>query len=998
MSTLTTILRNRRRLLTWLGGILLSYSLLGFFLLPWLVESQLQKLLDERLDVSAEVEKIYFNPFSFYFELENLQLTDPTQDALLNLGKLQLNFQTSRLVLLKLQFAEIRIADLDIYYTRDSVEDDTFTRLLERWSSSAEALASTPPAPVENDESSDLIPLEVLSLTLTNIRTHIVDSVPATPFATTTALAHAQIDNFSTLPGESGNNTLSINLEGGARLDWSGDFSVNPLNFQGQISLRNFSLLAVSRYLQDTLPFQLEEGHVNLSLSYDIDLSQEQPRILVDDIDLGIHDIAATELNETEPFISAAMLSMNGGRISIPENRAEFSTLALQDVSVNAVRNEAGLINLLAMADTMAATADATAQTEEASEQSSTSPWFFSLDTIAIENNRVSFLDNTLETPFLIATSIDANMTGIDNLQASQFPIAAQLSLDSGGEIELRGGLQALPDLELASTLSLSDISIAVAQPYVSEFAFLELESGSLNLDANIAVNPAEPFSFTGGISLNNLEISDQQLNETLFSITALGIDAVSLSLAENNIDVSEVSLQEFFASVLIHEDGTSNISRSIKPSAELSTAETVTTEEAENSEALVITVGRVSLLDASANFTDRNLPLPFNANIQNLQGTVQGFANISNQVTDINLEGQVDEFGLVQIISSLNPFDFAAESQIDANFSNIDMPSMTPYVIKFAGREIAEGKVDVDLSYSLLEGELDANNQVVLSALQLGQRVDQPDAMDLPLDLAIALLKDGNGVIDLEVPITGNVNDPEFNFGPAIRRAITNILGNLVAAPFRLLANLVGGGDEGSLEQIRFLPGRADIAAPEQEVLLQLSEALKQRPQLLLEVPAISAEADKLALQTMAVDANIESALEAQAESTDSLTVRRMAAVELLYAEAALPVMVEEIRVLHTTIPEVAAEDSSADVQQTPPGQLDTLAYIADLRDRLIAAKAVGAAELNSLGSTRRDAVTEFLTTRGGITADRLLELEPQSSEQDEDGWLILHFGLTAQ
>ncbi|CAN0525023.1 unnamed protein product, partial [Scytosiphon promiscuus] len=184
----------------------------------------------------------------------------------------------------------------------------------------------------------------------------------------------------------------------------------------------------------------------------------------------------------------------------------------------------------------------------------------------------------------------------------------------------------------------------------------------------------------------------------------------------------------------------------------------------------------------------------------------------------DINLEGQVDEFGLVQIVSSVNPFDYAANSEIDVNFSNIDMPSMSPYVIKFAGREIAEGKVDVELIYSFLEGELDANNQVVLSALRLGERVEQPDAMDLPLDLAIALLKDGNGVIDLEVPITGNVNDPEFDFGPAIRRAISNILTNIVAAPFRLLSNLVGGGDEGALDQVRFQPGRADIAAPDRE------------------------------------------------------------------------------------------------------------------------------------------------------------------------------------
>tara|TARA_B110000858_G_scaffold198493_1_gene265708 strand:+ start:8855 stop:11818 length:2964 start_codon:yes stop_codon:yes gene_type:complete len=987
MNTLSIFIQTRRRLLAWLGGLLLGYALFGFLLLPWLAESQLEKVLDERLWLTSEVESVYFNPFSFYFEIEQLSLADPDQETLLKLGNLQINFQASRLALLKLQFAEVRIADLDIYYTRNNVEDDTVSRLAQRWASTA---ADVPETQANPSEAGELIPLEILSLHLSNISTHVTDEVPTTPFSTSLVLVQAQIDNFSTLPKRSGNNALSINFEEDALLTWSGGFSMNPLSLQGEFSLENFSLLPISRYLQDTLPFQLDNGHINLDFNYDIDLSQQEPNILVDSIEFSINELTTTQLGKSSPFIEITSLSLNEGHVSLPDKRAEFDTLTLQELNINAMRDASGLINFQQMINELISNSGPTTEKPSRGNDETSNPWFISLASLSSENNRFSFSDKSLETSFATAMTLNASITEIDNQDETRFPLSTSIALDSGGEIELQGQLQALPSPVLESALSLTDIKIDLVQPYVNEFAFLELESGSLDLNADLIMNSNEPFSFRGGVAFQDVVISDQQLNETIFSLTSLGIDAISLSLADNKLDISEVALEDFFARVLINEDGSSNIGRSIKTSEESTLAATTTSTATTSAAPLAITVGKVSLENSSANFTDRNLPLPFDANIQNLAGSAQGFANNSNQATDINLEGQVDDFGLVQIVSSLNPFNFTKQSQIDVNFSNIDMPSMTPYVIKFAGREIAKGKVDVGLSYNLAEGELTAINQIVLNSLILGEHVEQAGAMDLPLDLAIALLKDGNGVIDLEVPITGNVNDPEFNFGPAIRRAISNILTNIVAAPFRLLGNLVGGdGDEAKLEQIRFLPGRADIAGPEQEVLLQLSEALKQRPQLRLEIPSVTTAADKPALQKQAVDGNIEALLDAQPPGEESLTERRMVVLESLYTTRTLAMTLDEIRLMHTPTPKL---------QAAAPGLLDTLAYLADLRDQLIAAEDIAEEELAALGSARRDSVIEFLTISGDISADRLSEVEAVVSDEDDEGWLSLPFGLTAQ
>lgn len=995
MSTLTTFLHTRRRLLLWLGGVLTGYALLGFLLLPWLVETQLSKFLSDRVALETEVESVYFNPFSFYFAVEGLQVTDPGQSSLVDLGGLTLNFQPSRLLLLKLQFSEISVNDLQLYYARESDGADTVSRLAQRWLDTATAVA-------EPEESAgELVPLEILALSVSNIRLHIEDAVPETPFVTTLVLAQARIENFSTLPDNLGNNVLALQFEQGARLSWRGGFSITPLTFDGDIALENFSLSPVSRYLQDTLPFQLQDGRVDLAFRYAVDLSREEPSVTLDEIVLALNDLAVLQNETTDPFLEAANISLNGGRVQIPQNRAEFDALVLRELSLNGSRDAAGLVNLQVMLDDLLpASPDEPVPTAAATAEPA-SPWLISLTELSLAENRLHFSDGAIEQPFVFGASLNVTLRDIDNQEASRFPLAASLVLDSGGDIDLQGTLQVLPAVAMTSDLTVSELALALAQPYVNEVARLELAAGTLNLEAELLIDPEEPFSYRGGVALRDVRIEDLQLSETLLSMDSLGIDALSLSLGENNLDISEVALESFFARVQINEDGTSNLSRSLRTDGETAAADSAATEAAEEdsttAEPLAITVGLISLNEASAHFTDRNLPLEFNAQIEALNGQVQGFATNSSEAADLEFEGRVDEFGLVQIGGRLRPLDPMAESEVQVNFTNIDMPSMTPYTIKFAGREIESGTVDVTLSYNVVEGELLANNQVVLSQLVLGDRVEYPDAMDLPLDLALALLKDSNGEIDLEVPVTGNVNDPEFSFGPAIRRAVSNILGNLVAAPFRLLGNLIGGGGDGdSLETIRFLPGRVDIAAPEQQVLLQLSEALKQRPQLVLEIPPVSASADRLALQEQAVEQALAAALQAQPESEDSLTVRRRAATESLYAEAGLQPPIAELQTLHTPVVEVAEPNVlTAALGGAIPGELDVQAYLADIRQRLVAAEAIAPADLAALAQARRQAVIEFMVASGGIAPGRLRESEAQDSELDDEGWLPMKFGL---
>ena len=219
-----------------------------------------------------------------------------------------------------------------------------------------------------------------------------------------------------------------------------------------------------------------------------------------------------------------------------------------------------------------------------------------------------------------------------------------------------------------------------------------------------------------------------------------------------------------------------------------------------------------------------------------------------------MELDGKVDEYGSARIRGTIQPFRATDFTDITLTFRNLEMTRLTPYSGKFAGRKIDSGKLSVDLEYKIKNRQLAGNNKFVINKLRLGERVDSPDAMKLPLDLAIALLEDSNGVIDLDLPISGSLDDPKFSYGRIIWKAIVNVLTKLVTAPFRALGKLLGISSE-KMESVSFDPGSSKLLPPEQEKLKTLSEAMAKRPALTLTIePGYDPEADRQALQVQAM------------------------------------------------------------------------------------------------------------------------------------------------
>jgi len=995
MSNLHNSLKRVPKSAWWISALLLSYALLGFLLAPWLAERQVRGILDERLALTTEIESIYFNPFTFYARIDGLNIADQDGAPLLQTGTLIANFQPTRLLLLRLQFAALSVQDLDFFFQRNQEGQDTLSQLAQAWAATAPTTAAADPETEPEDDQGGPVPIQIDDIILADLNFHIRDAVPATVFESSLRLAEAHISDLSTLADREGTNALSIEFEDEAHLDWDGELQLNPPLFSGHLNLENFALGVVSRYLQDQLPFALESGRLAASFAYAFDLSQPEMTVELDQIDVSIDDLSAVQDGREMPFLNADLVHADNGRLRIPANQIELDNLQFNQVELTINRETAATSNIQEMIAAMSTDAVTEAQSAAAGGSPPSAPWEISLLSLVLDSNRITFNDASLETPTTLGMLLDLELSDLSNQEGALFPLNANLQVDSGGNLEVQGELGVLPVLNLNSSASLQELDLTVLQPYISEYAFVELQSALLDLDSELLIDADEAFAYRGDLRLSSLSVLDQQRQENLASMETLTISEIDYSVAENALDISEILLDAPFARIRIDEDGSTNVGRVVKPSTE-SNVEPSPSPENElidtESAPIRITVGRIALSDGGSDFTDLDLPIPFNADIRELTGTAEGFSAPSSQPVEFVLEGNVDEYGLVELDSSFNPFDISEQSQIDLRFRNLDLPPLTPYTIKFAGREIANGNMEVDLSYNLQDGQLTASNQVLLRDLRLGEQVDSPDAMDLPLDLALALLKDSRGVIDLAVPVSGDVNSPDFDIAPAIRGAIANVLTNIVSAPFRLLGSLVGGGSNNDVSSIQFRVGRSDLAPPERQLLERLSEALIQRPELVLEIPLLRTEADRLALQSQLLSETINARISALPEGEASLTDQRLAVLEALYQEAGLSPSLEVVQSennIETSVPNPLTGEPLVSEQ------LDVQGYINDIRDRLVAVEPVPETQLDELAAARAAAVQDFLMAGGQLSPTQLQTTAPQTAEPDDNGWLLMEFGL---
>jgi hypothetical protein len=580
----------------------------------------------------------------------------------------------------------------------------------------------------------------------------------------------------------------------------------------------------------------------------------------------------------------------------------------------------------------------------------------------------------------------------------TEFPVHFAGQLKADGAFSFDGEMRVSPSFEINGGLRAEALALSPAEPYLQQLARLAIKGGNLSLDGRLSISDDEPLAYRGSAGVDGLSLAplDPGDTEPVVGWQAMAIEQLDLSLAQRSLEASSVSIEGGSGRVIIHEDQTTNFKRLFVARAE--GADPAPEGDAgEDAAPLRISIAGIVLADSRLQFTDHSLPLPFSTRIHKLNGELSTLASDTQTPVDVQLEGQVGEHGLARTEGTIHAWQPMRDTNVTLTFRNLVVPGYSPYTLAFAGRRIAKGRMDLDLGYRIADGKLEGRNAVVLHDLELGEKVESPGAMDLPLSLAVALLKDSEGVIEMEIPVTGNLGDPQFELGGAIRSAIGDAIGNIVSAPFRFLAGLVGAGEE-DLNRIAYPAGRSDLTPPQRQRVGLLRKALVKRPELALELAGpFDPDVDGPALKRQRAVEQLAEWLREQGgevSSPDLTAESTQDAMEAIFSSAYPKTSLDKVRERFTREPDEDPEGRSA---------FDAVAYRAHLAEEVIAAQPVTDADLATLGQTRAAAVRDRLLADASddpeagsaVEPERVLLVEPREVESENDEQVVMEVGL---
>ena len=996
------MLKYRKQLLG-IAIALCIYAALGFFVAPWLVKKNAVAAVDEQLGAELGIGKVAINPFVLSLRVDGLHLKDTSGNSLAEIEQIFINFQLSSLFRRAWTFDQIHIIGSEIFVARDQAGNLN--------------LASLVPAPdtAENEqpeEDADAAPARLLifDFAIVDCALHWDDLVPVDSVHTVFGPINIEIAELNTLPQRAGRQDVLITTETQGTLSWSGSLQLNPISSSGRATVTGSHFPLTSAYMRHETGLDIVEGTADAELDYSIVMEADGTiRATIDNFDLAFHDVlvrtfhgVSADKEAERDLFSIPSIELSGGALRWPEQTVELSSLAINDAAVSLYRDTAGRLDFGKAANT-----DEAAEVDDqvgagADPGLSGDAWTFMLRRFTVSDMSLGLQDDSVQPPAdLGIDSLNISVTDISNEAGASFPTELSLVPHSGGTISLSGTMTVMPEPLADFDFAIDALALSNAHPYLKPLADVNLDSGVLNLSGRLQSSPVDALQLTGDLSIVDFLITETDEGSRLGSWASFDANNFAFSSAGRSLEISEIQLQKPYADIRIAEDGSVNLGRLEKSEGtdgEESTDDATADKKMkpatdETAAALAVTIGKVLIKGAAADFADLSLPLPFVAKIAELNGDLTTIATSSSEPSTVTLEGKVDEFGLVRVTGFVTPLDTSRNTDLKVVFQNVEMPKFSAYTIPFAGREIASGRLDLDLGYKVTASELVGENKVVLRDLELGDKVEHPGAMSLPLGLAVALLKDPEGKIDIDLPVRGNVDDPEFRYGGVVLKALGNLIIKIVASPFALLGNLLGV-EASELEYITFLPGRADLTPPELEKAGKLAEALALRPKLVLELRGvIDREADGLGLKSAKLDTLIEARVAGSGTSdidAAAIAERQTAILEEIFSETISTTdpstTLEALRLKFTTV-----------ATETAPVQFDAVAYGAELRRQANAMQPLTDAELAALANERSANTRDAVMQTNGDLATRIIIGDPQEIEVDDDESVRMKVTLSA-
>jgi uncharacterized protein involved in outer membrane biogenesis len=958
------------------------YSLLGFLILPGIALRIANQQLANYATLPARIERIELNPFSLEVTAWGLKIGEP--------GKEQVAFERlyANLQIDSLWTRALHLADVQLDKPKTELLFDKSGQL-----NLAQLFKLPPSEPTPANPDAKPFPLRIDSIKLAGGYVHFEDLRPSEPIEFLYDKLDFELKNLSTLPEDNADMTLVAAGPEGGQIDWKGNFSLVPITSQGTLKVTDGKMKAWWPYVREALPLVLEDGVLNFSTEYKFSLAKET--------ELNLTNTAASiapfaiKAPDGRPLVRLERLDVSETTVDLAKQQVVIGKIRSNKLETWAAREADGQLDwqkLFASQPSKPskapepAKAPATADSPKADPAAPSKPWQVLLKDVQLRNYQVHLADRQAKPAVALELGpLNIDVQNFDSLNQSPFTLKVDSGLGKQGKIQAAGEVNLNP-VSAKLKVNTQDIDLRVAQSYISPFIRLELRSGMLGSNLDVNLKSADPLKLqiTGRAQVEQLHTLDTLKTRDFLKWQRLVLEGVNYQHGES-LSIDKVNLLQPYVRFMINDDRTTNVDDLLIPQPANSGAKSAP-KPASKEKPLGIHIGQIAINDGSANFADFSLTPNFATAIQQLNGQIGTIDSRQAKPASVDIKGKVDRYAPVTIKGSVNPFDPIAALDIATSFKRVELTTLTPYSGKFAGFRIRKGRLNLDLHYVITKGQLKAENKVVVEQLQLGEKVDSADAVDLPIRLAIALLKDSDGRISIELPISGDLNNPQFSVMPIVWQTLRNLVVRAASAPFKFIGGLISGGGSEDLGNVSFAPGSSELSKEAEGALNTLAKALKERPNLRLEIEgtaAASSDGPFLAQER----------LEREYQYNYYKMLQRRG--EKVPAQASLLVVPESEKA------PLLEGIYRTRLKQQPPAEWKDLGgdeRTAKLKDGLIKFWSSSDVLLRQLGQDRASTIKDYLVDKGQLEDDRVYFIDANLGQAEKDGRVITQMHLDAE
>ncbi|MCT7945790.1 DUF748 domain-containing protein [Shewanella septentrionalis] len=841
------------------------------------------------------------------------------------------------------------------------------------------------------------------------------------------------------MPIQHNHYAIQLSDDHAGEISLQGQFQLFPLKVAGDVHIAKLKLTPLWRFIDDQFKPALTDGEITAKTQYQVDLAENGELQITSNY--GQFIVEKLNFNDQErSVVKLPIFALDGISMDLKQQQVHINKLHSDGLTVNAILSQDGLdlaslfMPKSASASTSAAPpvansidakpidansieakqADAkpleaknvesvqVAQVEEKPQQpikqtpvtKSTDTWFVQLDALNIENYDLNLSEQKLtETPQQWRVyPLNFSTKTITSTLAEPIDYALQLSINDKGTLSSKGQVDVTGEA-IDADIQLDKLALIQFQPYIAPYVNIQLKSGLLSSAGKLTADAKGKAIYGGSVELDDLAIHDKLRNAPLVKWQKMNINQLDFDQQKNQIKIDHLAFNQPYAKVVIAKDRSTNISDLIvetpiaatatnstttnsTPPAKQTATESQTASKSATPE-LSLDIQKISFSQGSAYFADNSLTPNFASGIELLEGNITHLSSTPGTKASVDIKGKIDKYAPVTLKGDINPLLDMPYLDLDLIFKSVELTSVNPYSGTYAGYYIDKGQLSLSLNYKLDQNKLKGNNHLVIDQLKLGKPSNSDLATSLPITLAIALLQDRNGVIDLGMEVSGDLDSPSFSVGSIIMTAITNVITKAVTAPFTFLAGLIGSDE--SLDKISFAAGQFSLSEDEQKSLDKLASALLDRPMLKLsvegEVDAINdsqAIAERIMKRKLAKLANIEfSAL------PDDLSPSQFPTHGPL-ADALVKLYEQEVKADPALIKDtVIAEAKDA---QLSDDEITTRWHIA-LYNLSVKAQNVNDGMLGNLAQERAKAVKAYLVDVKEIAPERIFLLESRVS-----------------